>query len=340
MPIHIATQKSREACLRALPLEAGTGNHFPDTGTLQSSGSFSSLLFYDDHCPDFCIRLSHYFIGSHKGTLQDCREDTLLALQFVLQDSLHYTLEDGSRHTMAEGQYNLIASPSVRKISWFDPANTHVGTLDIHLSASYLEKLSGDFPGLRRLLEKRDQGMIATLSEAPATVDPVMLHFLNAIISCPHTGELRRTYMQTKVFLLMVVALEQILSRPVHKETLIPLNRHEVEKIYEARQYMRQHMENPPTVKELARKMGMNDFKLKKAYKQVFHTTIFGDFNDVRMDKARQYLLQTDQTIADISLSTGYEDPPNFIRAFKAHFGTPPSHFRKLHGYLNNKHLL
>jgi len=339
MPIHITTQKSREACLRALPLEATTGNNFPDTGALQSSGSFSSLLFYDDHCPDFCIRLSHYFIGSDKGQPWDCHEDTLLAMQFVLQDSLHYTLEDGSRHTMTEGQYNLIASPSVRKISWFDPANTRVGTLDIHFSAPYLERLSRDFPGLRSLLEKRRQGMIAHLSEAPAAVDPIMLHFLHAIINCPHTGERRRTYMQSKVFLLLVVAVEQILSRPARKDTAILLNRHDVEKIYEARQYMRQNVENPPTVKELARKMGMNDFKLKKGYKQVFHTTIFGDFNDYRMEKARRYLLETDQNIADISLSTGYEDTPNFIRAFKAHFGSPPAHFRKLHGFLKKKRL-
>lgn len=127
---------------------------------------------------------------------------------------------------------------------------------------------------------------------------------------------------------LQTLAIDPIFSQPDPKP---PLNRHILEKIYEARQYMRQQIEKPPTLKELARKMGINEFKLKQTYKLVFNTTIFDDFNQYRMERARLSLLETDLTIAVISLSTGYEDPPNFIRAFKKYFGIAPSVFRKQH---------
>lgn len=79
----------------------------------------------------------------------------------------------------------------------------------------------------------------------------------------------------------------------------------------------------------LSHKIGMNEFKLKKGYKQVFGTTIFGDFNKVRMEEAKNHLLGTDKSISDISLLAGYDDPPNFIRAFKHYFGLAPNQFRK-----------
>jgi AraC-like DNA-binding protein len=336
MPIHITTQKLRESFLKPLLLEASTGSAFPDTRALQSSGCFSSLLFYDSHCPDFCIRLSNYFLGADVGWHDSGAAGTILELQFVLHHSLYYRLEDGAKKIMMEGQYNLIASPSVAKINWFDKSNSHTSTLDIHFSPEYLQKMACDFPELTDLLEKKEKGITAQLGISPATASPMMMQIIKAIIDCPYAGDLRRSFMQSKMSMLLLLALERIISRPVEKEGGIHLKRYELERIHEAREYLLLNMENPPTLKELAHKMGINDFKLKKGYKQVFGTTIFGDFNRERMDKAIQCLLEKNMSIADTSLLIGYQDTPNFIRAFKAYFGSTPGEMRKrneqLHG--------
>jgi AraC-like DNA-binding protein len=130
---------------------------------------------------------------------------------------------------------------------------------------------------------------------------------------------------------LLLLALEELVCRPARQSTSITLRKYDLEKLYEAREYLLHNIENPPTLKQLAHKIGMNEFKLKKGYKQVFGTTIFGDFNKVRMEEARNHLLETDKSIADISLLAGYDDPPNFIRAFKHYFGSAPNQFRKQH---------
>src|SRR5258708_22279606 len=96
-------------------------------------------------------------------------------------------------------------------------------------------------------------------------------------------------------------------------------------------------MENRPILKELAYKVGLNDFKLKKGCKRVFGMPIFDDFNRERMDKAMQYLLEKSMSISDTALLPGYQDPRNFIRAFKAYFGSPPGELRKRHERLNGK---
>ncbi len=287
MPIHITTQKPRDSYHKPLLLEASTGSAFPDTRALQSSGCFSSLLFYDSHCPDFCIRESHYFLGADSGWHEGYRTESILEMQFVLHHSLHYRLEGSPKKIMTEGQYNMIASPDVARINWFDKANSHTRTLDIHFSPAYLQTLMGHFPELGNLLEKKEKGVTTQLGSFPATCSPMMMRMLKAILDCPFTGDLRKNYMQSKVCLLLLLALEQITSRPAEKDTTIHLKKYDREKIHEAREYLLLNMEN--------------------------------------------------MSISDTALLTGYQDPPNFIRAFKAYFGSPPGELRKRHERLNGK---
>ena len=329
MPIHISTPTWGGPCLHPLLPESPSTSAFPDARELQSSGCFSSLLFYDDQSPDFCIRLSNYFLGADAGWYERSSGDRLMVLQFVLHDTLTYRMEGGERKFMSEGQFNLFAAPSISRINWFDPANSHVDTLDIHFSPAALQKLGDDFPELMRWMGKKD--VATTLSPTPATVTPIMLRMLHAIIDCPYKDGLRRSYLQSKTAVLLLLALEQLISRPAEPQAGIPLRKYDLEKLYEAREYLLHNIENPPTLKQLAHRVGLNEFKLKKGYKQLFGTTIFGDFNKVRMEEARHYLLETDKTIADISLLAGYDDPPNFIRAFKHYSGTSPNRFRKEH---------
>jgi len=92
-------------------------------------------------------------------------------------------------------------------------------------------------------------------------------------------------------------------------------------------------MEQPPTLIELARKMGLNDFKLKKGYKQLYGVTLFDDFLHARMDKAKRLLLDTHQSIVAIAELTGYRNVSGFSAAFKRYFDHTPGWFRK--NYLN-----
>ncbi|HWK04522.1 MAG TPA: AraC family transcriptional regulator [Puia sp.] len=337
MPIHITTKKLRDSCVSPLLLEASTGSAFPDNKALQSSGCFSSLLFYDSRCPDFCIRLSNYFLGADVGWHEDTPVDAVLMMQFVLHHSLYYRLEGSTKKVMTEGQYNMIVSPDSARINWFDKANSHTSTLDIHCSPAYLKPLTVHFPELANLLDKRGRGATAQLGAFPANASPMMMRLIKAIVDCEFSEEMRMSFMQSKVSFLLLLALEQLASRPVEKETIIHLKRYDVEKIHEAREYLLLNMENPPTLKELAHKLGMNDYKLKKGYKQIFGTTIFGDFNRERMDKAMQCLLDKDMSITDTAMVTGYQDPPNFIRAFKAYYGSTPGDMRRRYEQLTGK---
>lgn len=300
---------------------------------MQASGCFSKLLFCDVLCPDFCIRLSDYFTGVEPDWDEDGRDRPVLVFQFVLQGTLHYKLENESKaadkQQLKEGEYNLFSFPSLRAVNWIDPANSGTITLDIHLSPCYLQKLTTGYPELARVLARRRLGFTGQMGTQHAQVHPDLMRSIMDIINCAFTGDLRRIYLQSKVSELLLQALDRIAAAPAEKGKHIVLSREDVEKLQATQDYLQQHMENPPTLKELSQKMGINDYKLKKGYKQLFGMTIHKDFHRIRMDKAMQDLLESRKTILEIALQYGYQDSSNFSSAFKRHFGITPGELQK-----------
>jgi AraC-like DNA-binding protein len=80
---------------------------------------------------------------------------------------------------------------------------------------------------------------------------------------------------------------------------------------------------------ELARLCGLNEFKLKKGYKEAFGATVFGHFNSMRMKQALLLLRNTDRSITEIAYETGYAHSQHFNRAFKKEFGISPGEARR-----------
>ncbi|WP_343692749.1 hypothetical protein [Chitinophaga sp.] len=54
--------------------------------------------------------------------------------------------------------------------------------------------------------------------------------------------------------------------------------------------YLIDNMKMPPSLSELSRIVGINEFKLKKKFKEVFNMTVFGYLADYRLGIARSLL--------------------------------------------------
>jgi two-component system response regulator YesN len=55
----------------------------------------------------------------------------------------------------------------------------------------------------------------------------------------------------------------------------------------------------------------------------------FGEYlEDIRMDKAQEYLINSEAPIADISERVGYQDPAYFAKVFKQKYHISPREYR------------
>lgn len=98
----------------------------------------------------------------------------------------------------------------------------------------------------------------------------------------------------------------------------------ELKSLHEAKNYLQLNYKNPPTIQELSKKIFLNEFKLKKGFKEQFNTTIRQFVINVRMQKALE-LLDKNMLVNDIAFELGYKSTSHFITNFKKHMGYTPS---------------
>lgn len=96
------------------------------------------------------------------------------------------------------------------------------------------------------------------------------------------------------------------------------------EKVSKAREILVRQIGEPLTIKQLSRKVAMNECYLKKGFKEMFGTTIFEFYQGQRMEHAKYLLYEKGLSVTEVSLLLGYSSISHFSTAFKKHTGLKP----------------
>lgn len=86
--------------------------------------------------------------------------------------------------------------------------------------------------------------------------------------------------------------------------------------------------ENPPTICELSRMVGLNEYKLKNGFREMYGKTIYEYIRELRMKNAKNLLEDDDLSISQIAYKVGYINTSHFARAFRKEYGLNPSDLR------------
>jgi len=98
----------------------------------------------------------------------------------------------------------------------------------------------------------------------------------------------------------------------------------EVEVAARAKEVILQNYQNPPSIKELARLCGTNDFKLKKYFKKIHQTTVYAYIQKLRLEKANLLLREHLMSVAEIANEVGYKHQGHFSAIFFKAYGVYP----------------
>ncbi len=97
----------------------------------------------------------------------------------------------------------------------------------------------------------------------------------------------------------------------------------ERDKIAEARQVLENNIDRPLTIRELSRKVAMNECYLKKGFKALTGKTIHDYQQDIRIARAKE-LLQQHISVTEVANTLGYSSISHFSTAFKRVTGMKP----------------
>ncbi|MBP1993815.1 AraC family transcriptional regulator [Paenibacillus eucommiae] len=101
--------------------------------------------------------------------------------------------------------------------------------------------------------------------------------------------------------------------------------------LHQVKNYISENYHNPElSLTHLSEEFGFNAKYLSRLFREAFGVKFVEYVTTVRMEKAEQLLMETEETIQDIGQAVGYEQSLTFIRVFKKHTGETPGQYRKM----------
>jgi AraC-like DNA-binding protein len=221
-------------------------------------------------------------------------------------------------------QYNLLYfgdQPVQKKVE----PEEQLEVIIINLSKSFLLRyLTNDSAIAQQLRECLTSLRPGKLCKTNLSITPRVRTLLYELLNCPYAGHYKRMFLEAKVVEILMLQLEQGEQANAATSVAFNLKEADIERMHQARDILLQNLENPYSLVELAHLVGTNEYYLKKHFKQVFGTTVFGYLNSYRMEKARKMLLEGDKKVGYIANELGFKYAAHFTAAFKKHFGYLP----------------
>ncbi|GAO41792.1 helix-turn-helix domain-containing protein [Flavihumibacter petaseus] len=149
---------------------------------------------------------------------------------------------------------------------------------------------------------------------------------LDTLLRHDYSGSMENIFINAQMQMLLLYSLECMVGE---KEELVftckfLANETDREKIARAREVLLQHICEPITIRELSRKVAINECYLKKGFKELYGTTVFDFYQVQRMEHARYLLYEKGLSVTEVSMMLGYSSISHFSTAFKKHTGIKP----------------
>ena len=87
---------------------------------------------------------------------------------------------------------------------------------------------------------------------------------------------------------------------------------------------MEAHLETPLSIAGIAAAARVSQRQLNRLFDTYVGKTPSLYYRDIRLDRARGLVTQTDMALSQVALASGFASPVHFSRAYKERFGLPP----------------
>ena len=299
----------------------------------------------EEACRGHCLCMSHsfgkgfyreiYFDGIHIGYGNlSLAQKALIHFDTDFESvEMHFAL-NGSTTAFSDtfkqnpaftpNQHNIIYANNFRgKVEW---SGNDCQIFEVNMSPALFNKyLPGDSLIFEIFQKKVNDGCSSLMVEQNHVVTLQMFQIIQDIIHCERKDLFKRMFLEAKVMELLLLQLEQFCDS---NTASAPIKKSDIEKIYAVRDFILGNLTRPCSLTELTRKVGTNEFTLKKGFKALFGTTVFGFWNDAKMQEARKMLQTQVMNVSEVADAIGYKNQQHFTAAFKRKFGVAPSHIK------------
>jgi AraC-like DNA-binding protein len=235
---------------------------------------------------------------------------------------------NNTSNSVHAGQYTLYSSGMAPVESTESSSGEQILEVNVHIDPEqflthWQHALDDITPVLQRLIRPASS---IYLTQTGA-MSLAMQTAVQQILHCPFQGMTKRMYLESKVWELMTLLIAQELEQHSNQHRISSLKPDDVNRIHYAREILLQRLDNPPSLVELARQVGLNDCTLKRGFRQVFGQTAFSLLHDYRLEQARQLLQERRLNVSEVARTIGFANRSYFAAAFRKKFGLSPREY-------------
>jgi len=251
------------------------------------------------------------------------QEQPLVALQIGLRGTASTRIEGMKEPLFSYGGHTALVftPPSAFEVALAQGTTNE--TFRINLTPAYFAELTERYPALSR------DAFSSMTSRQPMQVGgrqlgPLrrLLEIADDVMNSGAYGSLRGAFLESKVVELLV----RYLALPAPSDG--PMKPRDFDRMIEARDRLLSRLADPPTLPELARAVGTNEFQLKRDFKALFGQPVHAFVLEHRLERAHMLLVETDRPIKEIADEAGFAHLSHFGAAFRKRYGLPPSRIR------------
>ena len=101
-----------------------------------------------------------------------------------------------------------------------------------------------------------------------------------------------------------------------------------VDLIHDAQVYIEQNYSRDLILDDVSKELQLSPYYFSKLFKKRTGKNFIEYLTDVRMEKAKELLRNSNKSMKEICLEIGYTDPNYFSRTFKKNVGVTPSEYK------------
>ncbi|MBN8884951.1 MAG: helix-turn-helix transcriptional regulator [Rudaea sp.] len=252
-----------------------------------------------------------------------------LALSAVLDGNVLLTDDLSVEGELADGYCTIYGSDPGRHLETVYEPGAQLRWVTLYFERSLFFSLTGlaeaDVPA--ELAEYIHGGSAYACHNVP--LSELASLTAHQLISPPFAGPFLRFFMSAKALELGCYILSG-LSQP---DSELFGGRFEAEdhrKMKQAMAMIRDNIDGQISVHELAETVGMSRHRLQLGFRMIYGDTVGRIRDKLRMELALDLIRDSNLSMIEIALETGYEHAASFTRAFKSAFGISPIQMRKV----------
>lgn len=152
---------------------------------------------------------------------------------------------------------------------------------------------------------------------------PEMEAILDAVFNMKYHGKTKMMFFRSQMTALISHFFGELASLQTEK-----INTAERDKLYKAKDILIKNLDNPPSLNELSKKIGLNSYSLKKSFKELFGVPVFKYLQNERLTTAHNLIKNEEATVQEAAWHVGYDSLSSFSNAFEKKFGYRPSQIK------------